>query len=201
MAIASAIIGGAGLAANAIMSGVQAGKAKKRAREFESQLARLEANRQDVINPYADVTNPYANLQVATGAAQFQAEEQDISLANTLDTLRASGASAGGATALAQAALRGKQGISNSIQQQEAQNAQLRAQGRANQEQLMGQGKAFQFSAQEARENQQLNRLAGLGQEQRRLQANYSQQLINTISSAGAAGMSLAGGYGAGLNQ
>ena len=35
----------------------------------------------------------------------MQAEEADIALANTLDTLRATGASAGGATALAQAAL------------------------------------------------------------------------------------------------
>ena len=116
MAIAAAIIGGMGMGASAIMSGIQSGKAKKRAREYESQLADLEANRQDVINPYSNVSNPFSNLQVATGAAEMQASENDISLANTLDTLRATGASAGGATALAQAALRGKQGISNSIQ-------------------------------------------------------------------------------------
>ena len=44
----------------------------------------------------------------ATKAAEIQIEESDIALANTLDTLRATGASAGGATALAQAALRSK---------------------------------------------------------------------------------------------
>ena len=200
MAIAAAIIGGMGMGASAIMSGIQSGKARKRAREYESQLADLEANRQDVINPYSNVSNPFSNLQVATGAAEMQASENDISLANTLDTLRATGASAGGATALAQAALRGKQGISNSIQEQEARNAQLMAEGQARQEQLMGEGRAFEFNAQEGREMQQLNRVAGLGQEQRRLQMGYQQQLINTISSAGAAGMSLAGGYSTGKN-
>ena len=53
-------------------------------------------------------SNPYANLGVATQAAEMQAEEADIALANTLDTIRSSGASAGGATALAQAALKSK---------------------------------------------------------------------------------------------
>jgi hypothetical protein len=52
------------------------------------------------------ITNPYENLGVATQAAEFQAEQADIALANTLDTLLATGAGAGGATALAQAALR-----------------------------------------------------------------------------------------------
>lgn len=53
-------------------------------------------------------SNAYSNLSVATQAAEMQAEEADIALANTLDTLRATGSSAGGATALAQAALQSK---------------------------------------------------------------------------------------------
>ena len=48
---------------------------------------------------------------VATAAAEMKAREQDLSLATTLDTLRATGASAGGATALAQAASRSKANI------------------------------------------------------------------------------------------
>ena len=59
-------------------------------------------------------------------------EQADIALANTLDTLRATGASAGGATALAQAALQSKKGIAASIESQEVQNEKLRAQGEAN---------------------------------------------------------------------
>ena len=78
------------------------------------------------------VSNPYASLGVATQAAEIQIEEADIALANTLDTLRATGASAGGATALAQAALQSKKGVSASIEQQEAQNEKLRAQGESN---------------------------------------------------------------------
>ena len=70
-----------------------------------------------------------ADLSVATQAAEFQAEEADIALANTLDMLAATGASAGGATALAQAALQSKRGISASIQQQEQSNAVLAAKG------------------------------------------------------------------------
>ena len=76
-----------------------------------------------------NLKNRYANIGVATQAAEMQIEEADISLANTLDTMRATGASAGGATALAQAALRSKKGVAASIEQQEAQNEKLRAQG------------------------------------------------------------------------
>jgi len=121
-------------------------RAKSKAKKLESKLAGLEASRQEVINPFDNVTslgdmiydvsdklsNPYDNLSVATQAAEFQAEEADIALANTLDALQSSGASAGGATALAQAALQSKRGISASIEQQEAQNEKMRAQGEQN---------------------------------------------------------------------
>lgn len=82
------------------------------------------------------ITNPYESLGVATQAAEMQIEEADISLANTLDTLRATGSGAGGATALAQAALQSKKGVSASIEQQEAANEKLKAQGRAEMQQI-----------------------------------------------------------------
>ena len=152
--LGAAAIGAAGTIASTAIATSAAGKAEKRARRDKEglmiQLEGLEDERQNVINPYEgitdlsgmieglgdsfsdtsqDLSNPFANLSVATSAAEFQAEEQDISLANTLDTLMASGASAGGATALAQAALQGKRGISASIQQQESSNEKMRAQG------------------------------------------------------------------------
>lgn len=154
----------------------QAGKARAEARKYEQEVARLESSRQEVINPYENIsnlssmiTNPFANLQVATAAAEMQAAETDISLASTLDTLRATGAGGGGATALAQAAARSKQGISASIEQQEARNAQLRAQGEQQMQKMMlseaariqgleAAGKQFVFGAQERREMQQLDR-------------------------------------------
>ena len=154
-------------------------------------LDRLIADRQDVINPFEDVknlssmlSNPMANLSVATQAAEMEVEEADISLANTLDTVRATGASAGGATALAQAALQSKKGVSASIEAQEAQNEKLRAQGEQQlQQQKMSeaqriqsaeaQGKQFVFGAQENRETAQMDRVSAQisGAEQRQSQA------------------------------
>ena len=60
----------------------------------------------------------------------MQAEEADIALANTLDTLEQTGASAGGATALAMAALKSKKDVAASISEQEAANSKIkRAEG------------------------------------------------------------------------
>ena len=81
-------------------------------------------------------SNTFANLQVATQAADLQAQQTDQALANTLSTIRATGAGAGGATAIAQAALQSKLGISATIEQQEARNTQLRAQGQQQVEQI-----------------------------------------------------------------
>lgn len=119
--------------------------ARNEAKRAKAEMDAIKAARQPITNPYAStvdlsslasdlsgmISNPYANLSVATQAAEMQAEEADIALANTLDTLRATGASAGGATALAQAALRSKKDISASIEKQEADNEKLRAQGEA----------------------------------------------------------------------
>ncbi len=185
-----------------LIAGLFGGGAKKRAAERERQrvakltgeLEQLERNRQPITNPYAGVkdisgmakdlsgmvSNPYANLGVATQAADIQIEQADIALANTLDTLRATGASAGGATALAQAALQSKKGVSASIESQEAQNEKLKAQGEQQMERIQMQeaqrvqgiqlseaqrlqqadvaGRSFMFSAKDRRETEQLNR-------------------------------------------
>ena len=199
------------IAAAAISGGVQilgglfganaASKAARRAAQekdrLQKELNSLEASRQAVINPYAGVkdisgmakdlsgslSNPFASLGVATQAAKFEAEQVDMSLANTLDTLKETGASAGGATALAQAALKSKQGISANIEQQEAGNEKLRAQGEQQLQQMKmseaqrvqgiqisegqrvqqaeAQGKQFMFETQEGREIAKMNRVAG----------------------------------------
>lgn len=174
-----------GVAAVAVVGGAvqmgMASSAKNKAEavrlQKESAISQLENNRQAIINPYADVEdlsgmieNPYANLSVATQAAEMQVQEADISLANTLDTIRASGASAGGATALAQAALKSKMGVSASIEQQEAANEKLKAQGEADKQRAVMEekqriqqaevaGKQFVYQQQENRDMQQLNRL------------------------------------------
>ena len=205
----------AGTAAASIITGlIGGGAARKRKRKeaankrkLQAKLANLEKNRQEIINPYEDVTslssmlsNPMANLSVATQAAEMQIEQADISLANTLDTIRSTGASAGGATALAQAALRSKKGVAASIEMQEKNNEDKRAAGEQRlQEQQMSekqriqgiqiseggrvqnaqaQGAAFQYNAQENRDLATLDRMqAGVDQANvNQANANASQQ-------------------------
>ena len=206
---ASSMIGG-------LMGGFMARKARrdaeKKRQAIDARLQNLEANRQEIINPYAQamqmVTNPFANLQVATQGAQFQAEQADVSLANTLDTLRATGASAGGATALARAAVQSKQGVAASIEQQEARNAQLRAQGQAAQEKqlaaMSGAGEQFMFQVQEARELQQLNRLSSLSSSYSQQEAAYRSQegkmFGSALGGAASAGIGLSAGKGSDNN-
>lgn len=190
-------------------------KAQAEARRLQAKLDGLERNRQEIINPYegfenltSTMSNPFANLGVATQAAEMQIEEADISLANTLDTLRATGASAGGATALAQAALRSKKGVSASIEQQEAQNEKLKAQGeqqlqqqKVAEERRMQQagaaGKQFVFGATEQREQQQLDRTAAmLGQQQAaaaQAQADQTSAITGMFGTVAQAGLS--GGF------
>ncbi len=151
-------------------------EASARLMKNEIKLAQLEASRQEIINPYADVksltgdmSNPFANLSVATGAAEIQMQQSDAALANTLDTLRATGAGGGGATALAQAALQSKKGVAASIESQEVANQKLRAQGEEKLQQSVLRekerlqdaeiaGSGFMYSEKEKREITQLDR-------------------------------------------
>ena len=179
---AGLIVGGAVKVLGGIF-GASAAKREARRREaqaraLEAKLNDLEANRQEIINPYEDVTNlssmlsnPFNSLSVATQATEMQMEQTDIALANTLDTIRATGGSAGGAPALAQAALQSKKGIAANIEQQEVANERQRLAGEQTlQQQRMAEaqriqsaevsGKQFVFNATEQREMQQLNRLS-----------------------------------------
>lgn len=160
-------------------------KARDERRNLEKTLQSLEQNRQKIINPYENVTdlsgnlsNVYANLGVATQAAEIQIEQTDIALANTLDTIRATGGGAGGATALAQAALASKQGVAANIEAQESANEKLRAQGEQQlQQQKMQEairvqaaetaGDMFVFEKTEERQLQELDRAQAMLDEQR----------------------------------
>ena len=212
MAVFTAVAAGIGLAINAgqaISSAKRAKKADQAAAASAARVRSLEANRQDIIDPSSQVkdlssmiSNPYANLQVATGAAEFASEQQDLALASTLDTLRATGAGAGGATALAQAATRGRQQIAADIQRQEAQNSRLRAQGEARADALRMQeatrvqsakvaGQQFVFQAQETREMQALNRAAGQQAQSLATSAGARANMIGAIGSGVGNAMSL----------
>lgn len=197
-----AVAAGIGLVGSVATTAIGANQAKKgrqaagrdRAR-LERKLNDLEESRMDAINPYADakdlsamindlsgnLTNTYDNLGVATMGAEIQMEQSDIALANTLDLLQATGASAGGATALAQAAIQSKKDIAAGIEQQEAANMKLRADGEANLqankmeeakrvqsalygeagrlENLRMEGVKYKYEEEDRRETDQLNRV------------------------------------------
>tara|TARA_R110001592_G_scaffold357992_1_gene661979 strand:- start:13 stop:714 length:702 start_codon:yes stop_codon:yes gene_type:complete len=197
-----AIIGGAfSVAAGLFGSSAAKRRAAEQKRErdrLKNKLNNLENSRQKIINPYEGITNlselatnlssqmsnPFANLSVATGAAEMKIEEADLALANTLDTIRATGGGAGGATALAQAALKSKKGVAASIEMQEKQNEDKRAAGEqqlqdkqlAEERRMQGiamsegqrmqqadvAGKQFVFSQTENRQMQELDRTASL---------------------------------------
>lgn len=209
------MVGGLGSAAIGIYGVVTANKQRREAiedQEFaQDRLDSLIKNRQEIVNPYDEIqdlsgmlSNPMANLGVATQAAEMQIEQADISLANTLDTIRATGASAGGATALAQAALQSKKGVSASIEQQEASNEKLRAQGEQQLQQRQmseaqriqqarAQGESFVFGQQESRELAELDRASG---ELENAQARQAQAEADRMAAIGASigGMSSTAG-------
>ena len=236
MAAFTAIAAGVGAATSLIGGAVgaaQGAKDARRARDAQSAAQReinsLKQSRQTIINPYSgtmdlsgmakdlsgQMNNPFTNLGVATQAAEIQIEEADIALANTLDTLRATGASAGGATALAMAALQSKKGVAASIESQEAANEKARAQGEqqlnqmkiAEQQRIQnvsineGQrvqaaqaaGKQFEFTTRENRTNMDMNRAAG--QQQQAMQSEADANAVKASSIAGA--VSAVGSIGA----
>jgi len=204
-------------------NGKEGKKARRAAAEkarIGRQIAAFESSRQAIINPYAsvvslaglakdlsgDLNNPFANLGVATSAAEIQMEQTDLALSAALDTLEATGASAGGATALAQEAQRSKKGVAASIEKQEADNEKLEAQGEQRmQEQQMAekariqgiqiseggraqnaqaQGAAFVFGAQEERDLATLDRMAGGQAQAAQDQANANMAAASATSAA-----------------
>jgi hypothetical protein len=215
--LASAIIGGVASIAGGVFGASAADKRRRAARKerlkLEGKLEELENSRQDIINPYAGVTdlssmisNPFTNLAVATGAAEMQIEEADVSLANTLDTMRATGSGAGGATALAQAALRSKKGVAASIESQEKSNQDKMAAGeQAMQQQKMAEaqrlqqadvaGEQFMFSTREGRQLQQLDRTASMLGQAKQAEAQAASDKTGAITGAFGSLGQIAGGY------
>lgn len=182
----------------AISSASAARKAGVEAGRLSDELDALEANRQSIPNLSGQIQNQYANLQVATQGAEFQAEEADISLANTLDTLRATGMGAGGATALAQAALRSKREVGADIARQEAANVQARAAGAAQAQQQRIAQQNFEFGARENREIAKLDRVASQLDQARAAEAANKQAMWSGIASAAGAAAGTALGFATG---
>jgi hypothetical protein len=187
---------GAQVAKNAAKEEME--KQDQKANDAKLALEELEKNRQEVINPYENMANEFENLGVATQASKFQAEEADIALANTLDTIMQTGGGAGGATALARAALESKRGISADIQKQEKANNDARAEGANQVQQLKAQGEAYKFESQEQRDVNKMDRLQSQqdNAEIMSAQANQAKMAANQqmISAVGGMASDLTGG-------
>lgn len=109
----------------------------------EQRMSQFEAT--EFTNPYADIRNEFENLRVATEAAEFQAQQQQQGLAQTLEAVRGTGGGTGAAAiaqALAQAQSRGQQQIAADIAKQETMNERLAAEGAMKAQQLEAAGEA-----------------------------------------------------------
>ena len=196
----------------AATSAYQGWKSQERANKLDQQLRVALSQRPDIpdlggmIQDRSSlIQNEMANLQVSTEAAKYQAEETDLSLAGTLDTLRAGGFGSGGATSLAQAALRSKRDIGADIARQEASNVAARAQGAqaAQQARLAELGRVesarigaaqYKFGIEESRKQQDIDRAAAQLDAANRQTAQYKDAAWSSLGSA----LGAAGGVGLG---
>lgn len=211
LAAAAPLISGAAQLIGGLFSGGKAKRAAKKAerqrRSMEQKLSRLEASRQDIIDPYAGITdlssmitNPFAGMPVATQGAEMAMEAAGQSRAEQLDYLRSIGAGASGAMQVALQEQRQIQQASADIEQQERQNILLQAQGEQAAQQARMQeairqqmadvaGKQFIFGQREERELRQLDRTQAIMEDARAQAAAYRQQSRQAFGSAlGAAG-------------
>ena len=133
-------------------------------------------------NPYANLENTAEDLTVNQQATNVQAQQTDAALAQGLDSIVAGGGGAGGAQAIANAALQSKQGISADIAGQEQSNQALVAQQAASNQQLEAQG-AQNLQQQQFGQTQQQFNLAqqDLSQAQQ-ARANATNQLVGGIA-------------------
>ncbi len=162
IAVTGALVGAGMGVATAIKAREDEEDARLAKEEQEQIMQGLLDSRQPVINPMAGLTNEAEKVGVATKAAEFQAEQADMALANTLDTIMATGGGAGGATALAQMALQSKQGIQADIQKQELQNAKNVANVQLAINSQIAEGNKYAWEMQEKRDLMELDRTQNL---------------------------------------
>jgi hypothetical protein len=169
-----------GVIASAAPSAVVGVDAMIKSNQAKKQLKTQQGYVDTLMQSYMSkpIYNPYKNMSVATKAAQMKVEETDKALANTLDTLRATGTSAGGATALAQAALQSKLGIAADIETQEVNNQKLEAKG-----ELMVQQAEF------SRMGEQMDYEQSKADQLRTEQFNYGERAADMAGALGALGL------------
>jgi len=120
---------------------------KKRNKEFGAAKGAYNQAKQsykdfDFENLYSNLENPFEDLRVSTEAAEFQSQQSQQGLAQSLDALRGAGGGTGAAAiaqAMAQQQAKTQQQIAAGISKQEVANERMAAQGQ------------FQMQSQEAK--------------------------------------------------
>ena len=173
----------------------QAAQALEERREQQARVDEEVANYRAMkfTNPYANMENPFEDLKVATGAAEFQAEQGAQQRANILGQLRgAAGASgiAGLAQAMAnQGQLQARQ-ISADLQKQEVANELMTAKGTSMIDMAQRGGDAMLQQTESGRQatilGMQLGQSAGAN-------VNYQQSLLNQKNARTAANQMMLG--------
>ena len=143
MAVIPPQVAAAGI--GAVSSLIGGKRQRKAARRQQAEMLKLQKEQQALLekqkdefreiefsNPYADMENPFEDLRVATGAADFQAQQGAQQRANILGQLRGAAGSSGIAGLAQTLANQGQlqtQQISAGLQQQEVANELARAKG------------------------------------------------------------------------
>lgn len=194
-----AIAGSAAGAANIIGSFIGGGKRRR-----EQKAAQAEFNQQKEAfrnfqfeNTYAGLENVFEDATVNLQASQFQAQQTDAALAQSMQAAVVSGGAAGGAQAIAQAALQSKQGISANIAQQEQANQARMMQA----EQQLQADEAAGADMMQTRKYQQNQQLLNLSAE-RKMAADAARQRAHQQLMGGIGQMAggVADAYGAKKN-
>ena len=171
---------------------------KKRKQEFGATKGAYDQAKQsykdfDFKNLYSNLENPFEDLRVSTEAAEFQSQQSQQGLAQSLDALRGAGGGTG-AAAVAQA-----------MAEQQAKTQQQMAAGRSKQEvaneRMAAQGQ-FQMQSQEAKagmdiQKQEFGRESTIfGMEQQNYAAALEAQAKQREAGSGALGAlgTIAGG-------
>jgi len=196
------VIGGAVSGVAGILGGIVGGrKRRQEQRAAKQELATQTAAYKNFQfeNAFANMENPFEDLTVNTQQAEFQAQQQQQGIANTLDQLRQSGGGMG-AAALAQALVgqqqQGLQQISASIGTQEAANARMSAQGAAQMQMAEARG----AMAVQGQEFDRESTLLGMSQQRSAAadaaRAQATQSLVGGIGSLAGAAVGFAGAGG-----
>lgn len=179
-------LGAAGGIANIAGSIIGSGKRKREAKRAAAEYA---AQRQALMNtqftnPYAGLENVAEDLTINQQATQFEAQQRDAALAQSMQAAVVSGGAAGGAQAIAQAALQSRMGISADIASQEQANERARVNQAAQLQQLEAQGEEDLQVANYEKTQDLLKMASARKQQSDAARARATQQLFGGIGQA-----------------